>query len=407
MRRPLDRGDPEAARAALHAALAARLPTHLVEVLAPAIRVVRTADGLRLAPRSAAWAEVIERHAAGVVAGLDHPLGLDPGTDRPVAAAQPTTTFATTLADPGNRMALAACRRAVEAPGLEHNPLYLHGGPGTGKSHLLSAAAHEARRTLGDAAVLVLSAQDLVATAAQELSEGRQGPLRESLDRAMIVIIDDVDVLAGRNLAQEELFHLINRALDHGQQLILAGSQPPRRLADIEDRLTTRLAWGLVVALEPTHLETRVALVRRLAGQAGNDQGDDLTALVERIGTDLHRATALGRRLAAGEPVEPVATAVAVEAIIDLVAARLHLRPGDIAGKRRHRPVVTARQLVLWLARRHTSHGLIGLGALVGGRDHTTIMHALREAERRRTEDAVFRDLADSLDRAVTAIQRG
>ena len=398
--------DPAATIAHTAAAIARHLPPHVAEVLLPALTIVPGPGRALLVPYSAAWSEVLDRHVGDALrlAGLELGLALLVADQAPSLVR--SASFAETLADPGNQLALAACRRAAEAPGLEHNPLYLHGPPGSGKSHLLAATAAEARRLLGDDAVVELDGHEFVAGHAQELVEGGDdgadgAGLRTRLERALLITLDDVQALGGRALAQEGLFHLINRALDQGQQLVIAGDQPPRRLAGFEERLTTRLAWGLVAPLEPPHLETRVALLRKLAGKAADHHdGAKLTALVESHAGDLHRVVELSRRLISGEELT-APSPTSVDRLIELVAERLHLRPSDIAGKRRHRAVVTARQLVLWLARRHGGRSLAALGGLIGGRDHTTVLHALRRAEDRMASDAEFRRIAEEVGRAA------
>jgi chromosomal replication initiator protein len=380
------------------AGLRQRLPAALVDVLLPAVEITIADGAVRLQAAAPHWAGVLERHgeairAAATAAGLT----VTPARPGPGGAGGPG--FAGLIPDPGNRMALAACQRAVEAPGLDHNPVYLHGPAGAGKSHLLAATADEAALALGEAAVVRLNGAELGTGLAQELADG-DAPLRRALDQALLVTIDGIDGLAERPLAQEELFHLINRARDQGQQIVAAGRLAPRRLVGIEERLTTRLSWGLVVAVEAPLAETRAALLRRLAGSAA-PAAEIIADLVAGHGQDGHRIVALAKRLAAGEAPPRDRPEVPVDSLIAVVAERLRLRPADIAGKRRHRPVVTARQLVLWLARRHTGHGLVAMGAFLGGRDHSTVLHALAEAERRRATDPAFRRLSDELDLAA------
>ncbi len=395
----------------LLSALTADLPVELAEILLPGITVHRDDQGLSLSVPNALWAAVARSHAL-------------PAAERWVARAAPGTAlrivdldetpaeapaqddrerlFADLLEDPGNQLALAACRRVVEEPGLEHNPLYLHGPAGCGKSHLLAAVAGEFRAMLGDSAAVILDGPGFVAVAAQELARRATDGLRARLDAAAVILIDGIDALAGRDLAQEELFHVVNAALDRGAQLLIAGRVAPRRLPGFTERLASRLAWGLTIGLDAPHLETRVALVRRIAGPAVADAAE-LTALVDAQAPDMHQAVILGERLRRGgvelNPRTPVVAGF--DAIVQAVADRFGLRPGDLTGKRRHAEVVQARGIALLLGRRLTSHSLEALGGMVGGRDHSTVLHALRTTEQRVADDPQLQRAVNELSQQV------
>jgi chromosomal replication initiator protein len=390
----------------LSKALAQGLPGELSEVLLPSFRL-RPAQGRVVAVfANQVWRDVFTEHAAEIArrALRMHGLTLQLVCRLETVAAAEGASFATWLADPGNELALAACRRAVAAPGLEHNPLYLHGPAGCGKSHLLAAVAAEYRAAMGDAGVVELDGPDFVARDAQQLAARGDTPLRGRLDEAAVVLFDQVDALAGRALAQEELFHLINGALDRGQQLVFAGAHAPRRLEGIEDRLVTRLGWGLAVAIEAPHIETRIALLRRLAGEAADPiEAGELARLVDTFAPDMHQVVRLAERLAEGERPGTGAEVASFDRILQAVADRFDLRPGDIAGKRRHRNVAQARQLALLLGRRLTSHSLEALGGMVGGRDHSTVLYGIRQAEERLKNDpALAKDLAELTQAVLT-----
>ena len=308
-----------------------------------------------------------------------------------------TTTFEGFLADPGSQLALAACRQVAEAPGVGHNPLYLHGPAGTGKSHLLGAIAHHFHQLLGEGAAVRLRGPEFVAVQAQELAERDGGPLRQALEAAAVILVDDVDAVAGRDVAQEELFHLLNDALDRGVQVVVAGRLSPQRLTPVTERLASRLGWGLVLGLEPARLETRLAVVRRRGGHAA--AGMDpvaLASLVESRAPDLHAAVLLADHLAHHGHVAPPVAAT-LDRILAAVAARFGLRPADLVGKRRDREASTARGLALLLARRLAGHRLQELGGMVGGRDHTTVLHALKATEERLAADPALRLAYDEL----------
>lgn len=384
------------------------LPAEAAEIALPALRLRAVRGGVVVRVSSPAWQPVLQRLVAPAARRFLEEHGavllLSAAEAQPAGAVGTAADFAGFLPDPGNQLALAAARRAVDAPGLEHNPLYLHGPSGCGKSHLLAAIAGEYRSSLGqDDAALLVGGDEFVASWAQQLAERRPGPLRQRIEDAAVVLIDGVEALAGRQLAQEELFHLINAGLDRGQQLVLAGSLPPRRLPDIEERLATRLAWGLAVGIERPHPETRIALLRRLAGPAA--PGDaELARLVEVRAPDMHQVVELARRLAAGEgALEPDGGGASLDRIVQVVAVRCGLRAGDLTGQRRHRGIAHARALALLLGRRLTGHSLEALGGMVGGRSHATVHHAIRQAEERLARDAGLRRQVEAMTQEILA----
>ncbi len=384
--------DVDAASALVQRELARTLPAELAEVLLPVLRWRGAGGHLIAVLPNPTWREVFREHAADATRRLlkARGLGLNIVCRLDVAGAANTgeRTFQAFLTDPGNQLALTAGRRAVEAPGLEHNPLYLHGPPGCGKSHLLAAIAAEYRGMLDEHAVVEFNGPDFVAREALRLAERSQSPLRTRIERAALVAFDQVEALAHRQVAQEELFHLINSCLERGQQLVFAGSAAPRKLAGLEDRLVSRLSWGLAVGIEPSHTETRIALLRRLAPAAAQQiDAADLVRMIDTFAPDMHQVGRLAERLLAGERPGASAELASFDRIVQAVADRYNLRPGDISGKRRHREVANARQLALLLGRRLTSHSLDGLGGMMGGRDHSTVLYSIRQAEERVKND--------------------
>lgn len=378
--------------------LRAALPAEVAEIALPALRL-RAGRGRVLAVAcSPAWRPVLHRlvadEARRFLAARGIELQLAIAGDAAPAPAASGSDLAGFLPDPGNQLALAAARRVIEAPGLEHNPLYLHGPAGCGKSHLVAAVVGEYRAVLGEAdCALAVDGAGFVAEWAQQLAERREDGLRARIAAAALVAVDGVDALAGHQLAQEELFHLVNACLDRGQQLLFTGREPPRRLAGFEERLATRLGWGLAVAVELPHPETRIALLRRLAGAAAPDDAA-AARLVESSAPDMHRVVALARQLAEGEAPEALRAgegAASFDRIVRVVAARCGLRAGDLTGQRRHQGVARARALALMLGRRLTGHSLEALGGMVGGRSHATVLHAVRQAEERVAADPALR----------------
>ncbi len=389
--------------------LCAGLPMELGEVLVPALTLVRAPGRIAVAARDPSWHEVLETHAATILreAARARGLALSIAAERPEYPAPAGAGIDALLADPGNQLALTACRRAVAAPGLEHNPLYLHGPAGCGKSALLAAVAHDARIALGPTSVIEFTGDSFVASEAQVLAEHGVNPLRNRLDQAILVVFDDVHRLTDRALAQEALFHLIDRALERGQQVVVTGDQAPRRLA-LEERLRTRLGWALAVEIETPQLETRIAALHRLSGSLATAiPSARLADLVERLAPDFHQVAHLARTLESGADPDSADGAASLDRILHVVASRHDLRPADLVGRRRTRDIAQARHLAMWLARRLTPHTLIALGAMLGGRDHATVIHAVAAIEARRSRDAGFRRELDEMVQEILGAAAG
>lgn len=382
----------------VRAALARELPAELAEVLLPNLRLRVSGQRLHAVLPNRMWldafrtgaGEVAERAAAAVGLVLVVAARDDAAVDTP-------RTFDGFVEDPGNRLALAACRRAAREPGLAHNPLYLHGPAGSGKSHLLAALAAEFEVSAGAGGAALFSGDVFVARWAQALAGREAHPLKELIAGAALVACDGVDALAGRQLAQEQFFLLINEALERGQQVVVSGREAPHRLPEFEARLATRLGWGLTVGIEAPLLETRIAVLRRLSPAAADIDAGELAALVESFAGDMHAVADLAARIELGDrPDLGAGEETSFDRILQAVAERFGVRPGDITGAGRTRQVARARQAALLLGRRLTGHGLVALGGMVGGRDHSTVLYGIRQAEARLAEDPEFaRELAE------------
>ncbi len=382
----------------VRADLARTLPPEIAEVLLPALGLRVSGSRLYAILPNRIWLEAFRQTAAEATERAARAAGLSLAVAaREDAAAEIARTFDGFAEDPGNQLALAACRLVVREPGMAHNPLYLHGPPGTGKSHLLAAVASEFGSSSGADGAALCSGDEFVARWAQALAGREAHPLKELVRTAALFACDGMDALSGRQLAQEQFFLLVNEALERGQQVVVAGRLPPQRLPEFEERLATRLGWGLTVALEPPLLETRLVVLRRLSPTAAEMDPGELATLVETWAADLNAVADLAARLELGE--RPGATGAAeasFDRILQAVALRYGVRPGDITGAGRARQVARARQAALLLGRRLTGHGLVALGGMVGGRDHSTVMYGIRQAEGRAAEDAEFaRELAE------------
>ena len=375
------------------------------EVLQPVINWRHTKTGVTAILPNQIWEDVFLRYAAEPLRGQLEQRGLKLRHRCRTTSAELESPeqqgFDSFLHDPGNEFAVLACKRITEAPGVEHNPLYIYGPHGCGKTHLLSAITHEFQQLMNEEAVLHLEGPRFVNRDAHKLAERTDNDLRQDIEEAAVIVFDDVDALSNRNLAQEELFHLINNSLERGQQLVFTGTTVTQKL-QLEDRLATRLGWGLSVGIEAPQLETRLAFLQHIVGDALSDiDQNDIAQLVDTTAPNMHSIMQLADRILEGEDIFQSEDQASFDSILETVANFYNVRSGDIIGKRQTKAIARARQTVLLLGRRLTRHNLESLGGLVGGRDHSTVIYSIREAEKRTEKDELFAKDIQSLTQQV------
>ena len=392
------------ARPRLVAALERGLPDPLAAVLLPAVRWrINRRTVTALVPNQV-WEELFRDHALPILEAQRFPqveafkvVRRLTGDDATAFRQQRLNNL---LSDPGNEFPRSAARQILESPGLTHNPLFLHGPSGCGKTHLLNAIANEFRDLLGNEAVHQLTGEDWINQQTQ--ADDDDDAATRAAASAAVITCDDLNRLAERDVAQEQFFHLLNEGLEQGQQFILAAPMPPKQLSGFAERLVSRFSWGLAAGIDAPKLETRVALLRELAGPVIEDMDHaELGELVENLAPDMHLVMQLADRLLSGQKVRLGEDKASFDRVLEVVAANYQLRPGDLAGKRRHRAVAQARQTALLLCRRLTGHSLEALGSMVGGRDHSTVLYSIRQAEQRQQEDPVFRRLLNELTQEI------
>lgn len=331
-------------------------------------------------------------------------------------------TFSEFVVGPSNRLAHAACTAVCDNPGLLYNPLFVFGESGLGKTHLLQATCASLQRHLGDDGVLYVACETFVNDYIQALQRGRLDEFRGFTRGLRALILDDVQFLAGRESVQEEIFHMFNCLYQTHGQLILSADCPPTNIPTLSDRLVTRFDWGLVAPVDPPALETRQAILRRKAALRGIELPEAVLDLIaERFPSNIRQLEgALTQFLAAQRatgvtptvewaheilavldpgPVRPLSTADILEAVCD----HFGLRPAQLLGKRRTRSLARPRHIVMYLARQLTNASLHEVGAHLGGRDHTTVIHGERAIRNALVHDATLAAAIELLTRRLTA----
>lgn len=324
----------------------------------------------------------------------------------------PNYTFDTFVEGKSNQLARAASLQIAQNPGKAYNPLFLYGGVGLGKTHLMHAVGHTITQLHPQAKVVYLHSERFVADMVKALQHNTIDAFKRYYRSVDALLIDDIQFFAGKERSQEEFFHTFNALLEGQQQVILTCDRYPKEVDGLEERLKSRFGWGLTVAIEPPELETRVAILMNKALQSSVALPDEVAFFIaKRIRSNIRELEGALRRVAANAQFtgKPITLEFAKEALRDLIALQdklvtmeniikvvaeyYKIRVADILSKRRTRSLARPRQFAMALCKELTNHSLPEIGDAFGGRDHTTVIHAcrkvveLRESDQRLSED--------------------
>jgi len=329
----------------------------------------------------------------------------------------PKFSFDTFIEGKSNQLARAACSQVSQNPGGSYNPLFLYGGVGLGKTHLMHAIGNMMLRDNPRAKVLYLHSERFVGDMVKALQHNAINEFKRHYRSADALLIDDIQFFAGKERSQEEFFHTFNALLEGQQQVVLTCDRFPKEVDGLEERLQSRFGWGLTVAIEPPELETRVAILMTKAVQEGIDLPHEVAFFIaKRVWSNIRELEGALRRVIANAHFTgaPITVGFAKEALKDLLAMQdklvtveniqktvadyYKIRVADLLSKRRSRSITRPRQLAMALAKELTSHSLPEIGDAFGGRDHTTVLHACRKmVELRDTDNRVAEDYANLL----------
>jgi chromosomal replication initiator protein len=328
--------------------------------------------------------------------------------------------FANFVTGPGNQFARAAAIAVAGQPGTLYNPLFVFGGVGLGKTHLVNAIGNAILEKDRSARVLFLSAETFTNKLIDAIARNKAAEFKNRMRRVECLILDDAQFLAGKERTQEEFFHIFNALYESGRQIILTSDKYPHELRGVEERLCSRFGWGLVADIQPPDVETRIAILERKARAEGIDLPVGVATLVaERFETNIRDLEGALTRLAAwaslnrceitlelarqllGEGATPGHDAPTMEQIDAGVVRHFGLRPGDLQARKRTRKVSDARQLAMFLMRHYAGASLPNIGQYLGGRDHSTVVHGCRAVEERKRSDPRFRSLVEAVVRSL------
>jgi len=319
--------------------------------------------------------------------------------------------FDTFVEGKSNQIARAASIQIGQNPGTAYNPLFVYGGVGLGKTHLMQAIGNAILEANQDARVIYVHSGRFGSDLIRALQHNEIDKFKRFYRRVNVLLIDDVQFFAGKDRSQEEFFHTFNALFEAQQQIVLSSDRFPKEVSGLEERLRSRFGWGLTVAIEPPDLETRVAILNSKATLIGTELPDDVAFFVaKRVRSNIRELEGALRRLAANSRFLgiPITVDFAKEALRDMlvaqdkqvsieniqkaVAAHYKIRVSDLLSSSRSRSVARPRQVAMALAKELTKHSLPEIGKAFGGRDHSTVIHAARKVAELRSGDTMIEE---------------
>lgn len=337
------------------------------------------------------------------------------------ARLNPDFTFGTFVEGKSNQLARAAALQVGENPGKAYNPLFVYGGVGLGKTHLMHAAGHLIRERDADARVAYVHSERFVSDMVKALQHNTMNEFKTAYRSLDALLIDDIQFFAGKDRSQEEFFHTFNTLLEGQQQVIVTCDRYPKEVDGLEERLKSRFGWGLTVAIEPPELETCVAILIAKGQASGVVLPEEVAFFIaKRIRSNVRELEGALRRVVANSRFtgRPITLEFAKEALKDLLSLQAKLvtveniqktvadyykvRVADLLSKRRSRSIARPRQVAMALAKELTSHSLPEIGDAFGGRDHTTVLHACKRIREFRDTDQKIGEDYSNLLRTLT-----
>jgi chromosomal replication initiator protein len=327
------------------------------------------------------------------------------------ASLNPRYTFDTFVAGPSNQLAFAASQAAASSYPPKYNPVFVCGGVGLGKTHLLHAIGHQQLGNRPGSRIVYISSERFMNEYVQAIRTGKMHEFRRNYREGIdVLLVDDVQFLAGKESTQDEFFHTFNALHENHKQIVLTADRKPHEISDIADRLRTRFAWGLLADIEPPELEVRIAILRKKAAVEAVHLPDDVALYIaSSIKSNVRELEGALIRLAAyaslskrridlefaqetlGAAITRPREIITVESVIKSVASYYGLKPSDIKSERRHKSVATPRAVAMYLSRHHTKDSYPDLARAFGGKHHTTVISAVQKIIERLKDDASLR----------------
>ena len=392
--------------------------------MAPFTEAVQSITGRLLAVRFVGPDGAAGEPASQLPSGFSEPGEATPLLDEQMVLS-PDYCFETFVVGPGNRLANAAALAVASKLGRAYNPFFVHGGVGLGKTHLLQAVCQQLLRQQPAARIFYISCHTFMDAFHECVRAGRMNEFRHRFRNVDLLVIDDIHYLSKHEQTQEEFFHTFNALYQAGKQIVLSSDAAPSEIPDLEARLVSRFNSGLVARVDRPCYETRVNILKSKARLHDLRMPDDVPAYIAaRVDTNIRElegaltkvrglAMAMNREIdlelakeaLGGDPLRmgqenPQPN---IQAILDAVIRYYDIKLTDLLGKRRHKSVALPRQVCMWLARRHTRYSLEEIGGYFGGRDHTTVLHAVRTVESKQSVDDRLKADVDRIEKSLSS----
>ncbi len=338
------------------------------------------------------------------------------------AQLNPRYTFDAFVIGSGNQFAHAACQAVAERPSKAYNPLFLYGGVGMGKTHLMQAIGHEVKMRQPQASICYVSSEKFTNEMINSLRYDKMTSFRDKFRNVDVLLIDDIQFLAQKERTQEEFFHTFNALHESMKQIVIASDRPPKELAEVEDRLRSRFEWGLIADIQPPDLETKVAILQKKAEQEKVTLPTDVALFIaSNIRSNVRELEGALIRLVAHSSligaeitlqytqqvlknfIDSQARRVTIESIQKAVAEQFGLRLVEIKAKNNSRSIVYPRQIAMYLSKHLTEASLPEIGRQFGGKHHTTVLHSVDKIEEVRKGDKDLNRLLNKLTEQLGA----
>jgi len=350
---------------------------------------------------------------------VPQPVAKAPRSTKP-STLIPKYTFDNFVVGASNQFAHAAAKAVASRPGNHYNPLFLYGGVGLGKTHLVNAIGHQILDREPDKRVVYLSAESFMNELITSLRRDRMDDFKGRFRRVDVLILDDVQFLAGRERTQEEFFHTFNSLYESRRQIVLTSDKFPKEIPDLEERLRNRFEWGLIADIQPPDVETRIAILQKKAEIERIDLPRDVAMfLAASIDSNVRELEGSLTRLGAFASLNKCEitvdfartvlqsilrdqkSTITIDSIQKVVCDFFRIRPVDLRSKKRTRTIAVPRQVAMYLCRRYTDASFPAIGDRFGGRDHSTVIHAAQVVDRRIKDDPAFQATVERLQRLL------
>lgn len=352
--------------------------------------------------------------SAGQASSVE-PLPAD--ADSSVSGGEYDYTFDTFIVGSSNKFAHAASLAVAANPANAYNPLFIYGGSGLGKTHLLHAICTEIRKNKPDCNIIYVKGDEFANDIITAIRDQNTAAFRERYRKADVLLVDDIQFIGGKESTQEEFFHTFNTLYEAGKQIVLASDRPPKEIKTLEDRLRTRFEWGLLADIQAPDYETRIAIIRRKAQLLDIQIPDDVAEYISnRLKTNIRQLEGAVKKLKAYKLLQgtnpsiviaqnairdilndnqPVP--VTVERIISEVGRTYGISPQDIRSNKRSAQISSARQISIYIVREITQMSMSTIGEEFGGRDHSTIVYAIQQVEKNMANDLRYKETIEDI----------